>query len=50
MCRKFIPTPQAARYIATGDPRPPAPTTKIEDFERFSCPTLSKRINVKLLK
>lgn len=33
-----IPTPEAARYSATGDPNPPATTTKIENLERFHCP------------
>lgn len=41
---KKIPTPQEARYSATGDPNPPAPTTKTEDFESFSCPALHKKI------
>ena len=33
-----IPTPQAARYNSAGEPNPPAPTTKIEDFNRFDWP------------
>lgn len=43
---KKIPTPQEARYSATGDPNPPAPTTKIEDFKSFSCPALHKQIKL----
>lgn len=39
---KIIPTPQAARYNATGDPNPPASTTRIEDFNRFDSPTTNK--------
>lgn len=39
---KAIPAPQAARYSATGDPKPPAPTTKIDDLESFDCPALYK--------
>lgn len=34
-----LPTPQAARYSSAGEPNPPAPTTKIDDFKRFDCPT-----------
>lgn len=29
--KKIVPTPHDARYMATGDPRPPAPITKTLD-------------------
>ena len=34
----LLPMPAAAKYSATGEPRPPAPTTKIDDLRRFCCP------------
>lgn len=39
---KFLPTPHAARYKRAGDPKPPAPTTSIDDFNKFDCPTTTK--------
>uniref|UniRef100_A0A0A9HHX9 MOCS3-2 n=1 Tax=Arundo donax TaxID=35708 RepID=A0A0A9HHX9_ARUDO len=36
------PTPQAARYNATGEPKPPAPTTKIDDCDSFLWPSTPK--------
>ncbi len=32
-----LPTPAAARYIATGLPRPPAPMTRTEELQRRDC-------------
>ena len=34
----LLPTPEAARYNKAGAPKPPAPTTKMEDLTRFDCP------------
>ena len=42
-----VPTPAAARYNSTGDPNPPAPTTRTRESKSFSWPlppTSSKRI------
>jgi hypothetical protein len=36
--RRKLPTPQAARYNARGEPKPPAPTTKIDDCDSFRWP------------
>lgn len=33
-----IPIPAAAKYCATGHPRPPAPTTSTEALHSFICP------------
>jgi len=41
-----LPTPEAAKYNNAGAPNPPAPTTKIEDFNRFACPALHKHKKV----
>ena len=37
-----LPTPAAARYIATGLPRPPAPMTRTEELQRRDCAAHSK--------
>ena len=34
----IFPIPRAAKYIITGDPKPPAPTTKTLELRSFSCP------------
>lgn len=39
------PTPQAARYKRAGDPKPPAPITKMDDFKRFDCPATKQEVN-----
>ena len=39
----YLPTPQAARYKRAGAPKPPAPTTSIDDFNRFDCPTETRQ-------
>jgi hypothetical protein len=44
-----IPTPQAARYNSAGEPNPPAPTTKIEDFNRFDWPESQREKKKKTL-
>lgn len=41
-----LPTPEAAKYNNAGAPKPPAPTTKIDDFNRFACPALHKHKKV----
>jgi hypothetical protein len=33
----ILPTPEGA-YNNAGAPNPPAPTTKIDDFNKFVCP------------
>lgn len=40
---EILPTPQAARYNRAGEPNPPAPTTKMDDFNKFDCPTTNLR-------
>lgn len=41
-----LPTPAAARYIATGHPKPPAPMTKTEASRSRSCPVkISNTVN-----
>jgi len=36
----ILPMPSAAKYIATGDPSPPAPTIRTLDFKSFLCPII----------
>lgn len=42
----ILPTPAAAKYNNAEAPSPPAPTTKIDDFNKFACPVQQKNENM----
>ena len=45
----MLPMPHAARYNRAGEPNPPAPTTKMDEFMRFDCPSMKQKFPISLI-